>query len=192
MKRDVILSLLRRNGDVGAPFIAKIEQMPQAVLENVTTGDARRAFRLARDVLSDIRAAKAFTRLTQKGDMLIARLDSHHRIEELVVHWFHERFPTYTIAITSNRGMFLLGGRYRSIRHVNSTDSIAVEALRDTEQDTEDASDLWETYYSSQFIDERANARLFRKNLPKKRLSKLAVERRFSNSTIDDFFEHTT
>ncbi|MCK5661295.1 MAG: DUF4130 domain-containing protein [Methanosarcinales archaeon] len=190
MKRDVILSLLKRNGDAGisASFIAKVEQIPQAVLENVTTDDARRAYRLARDVLSDIRDAKAFTRLTQKGDMLIARLDSHHRIEELVVHWFHDRFPPYTIAISSKRGMFLLGGRYRTIRHVNPTDSIAAEALSDTEQETEDSRDLWEIYYSSQFIDERANARLFRKNLPKKRLSKLGVERRFNNSTIDDFF----
>lgn len=186
MKRDIILSLLKRNADAGASFIAKVEQIPQAVLENVATDDARRAFRLARDVLSDIRAAKAFTRLTQKKDMLIARVDSRHRIEELVVHWFHERFPTYTIGITSKRGMFLLGGEYGSIMHLKSADGIA-QADSDNRQETEYASDVWEVYYASQFIDERKNAALFHKNLPGKRLSKMASERRFGNRTIEDF-----
>ena len=190
MKRDMILSLLRRNGNAGASanalFIAKVEQMPQGVLENVATDDARHAFRLARDVLSDIRAAKAFTRLTQKGDMLIGRVDSRHRIEELVVHWFHERFPTYTIAITSKRGMFLLGGEYRSIRHVNPADPIA-QVISTKGQDTQDSSDVWDVYYASQFIDERKNTSLFHKNIPRKRLSKMGSERRFGNRSIEDF-----
>ncbi|MBD3259858.1 DUF4130 domain-containing protein [Candidatus Woesearchaeota archaeon] len=165
--------LIDRHKDFDPQLLAELSRQSEAEIKSCTTKEARKYYNMRRAVGNCLHKAKSFTRFQiNKRGILSASIEPEHRIEDLLVRWFYNRFPMYSIVIESKRGCFVCEkGRIwkdkrkmdvviASLERKKKKDSILSELSND--------ENLWNEFYDSQYIEKRRNLKLFLKNVPKK------------------------
>jgi len=152
-----------------------------AAVESLATVEARQIHNWDRQVSHCIHACKSFIRFEISDGILLAKVEPEHFVEDIVIKWFKARFPLFTIVISSSRGIFIFDDKF----HIENS-TFNMEILKNNDKLLSELSlveDVWEDYYASQFIGERKNTKLFKKNIPKKYLNwqVLSTEKKSSN-----------
>jgi len=162
-------------------------QDPELVLNQVTK-EGRLLYNMQREVLGCLHRNKAFTRLQiNKHGILYARVFSEHFIEDYLAKFFSERFPNFVVVIGSSRGTFVKD--YNSKLFVSKLSmeetirklepQLEINPMLDEMEDFDE--NIWHSFYTSQYIKERKNLRLFHKHIPKKMLKNMEYENKLIN-----------
>ena len=117
-----------------------------------------------------------------------------HDVGHQVCRFFARRFPNTMIVLGNNSrswiafydGKKMLKSEGKSLPKI-----IDMLKRRLNRSDDDEVENLWETYYWSQYCDERRNVRYYRRNMPKKYLkeAKNKVEANTGRTTLDEFTE---
>jgi len=179
-------------------LVKEASSASQDELENLTTKKARKLYEMSREVSKEIHLKKSFTRLSiSEYGILYTSLEFTHRIEHILLRSFTSRFPTFTIIIESKgKRACYIGKKGKETEEVKAP---LRQVLKNLESRLEKDSflqglwkgeELWENYYSSQYIKERRNLKLLKKNMPKKFLQHNSAEQRTWKRSRDlrDYF----
>ena len=158
-----------------------LKQDPRLVV-NCATAESRRLYEMQRSVMRCLHLKKSFLRLNvSEHGILYARVELEHDIGDLLLRHFHQRFPTFHIAIEHDRRVDVIDTTGRITHHkmslqetLNLLESTlppnpALSGLHYTE-------DLWSEYFESQNIRERRNPQLQRRMMPQKYRDPDAIE----------------
>ena len=184
-----------------SPFlIQQIKKIPEVVLRNSGSLIAKKINRMMREVTTEAYRAKQFTRteINNQG-VLFGVVLLRHRVMDLVLNYFHERWPECIICLynehSGKTGIINEKGR---IQEINSTLKSVVERVSKNRpvipyfDDIQfSGGEIFETLYKSQFISERENKNYFKRMIPDKCFElpgmRGGVEECFRNKKINDY-----
>ena len=162
------------------------------------TKEARELYNLHSQVMGEVNKLACYLRLNiSPNGILFVEHTPEHRVEDLVVRHFRYRFPTYTIVMGSRRGIFV--GDKEGIVRLNEPLGLVLDRLQEERgvdpilkelKETDD--EIWEAFYQSQFVKQRENPRLFRRQVPGKflKMESFQIERKVSRGKgLEGFFE---
>lgn len=205
VSRTQMLEMLPRHEKFSPILLDQLAKIPDEILENRASEWAAKLYRMSRQVGREYDKCRAFTRthLNPHG-ILWSIINIDHKVEDLVLQYFHKRFPKYIIALYNQKSK-LTHICYESgmmdIKTIYIQDIIAnLETNRplceiipgetfDCEQLSKENKELYRVFYQSQYIAERDNPRYFQQMMPKKwrEAPGLEMERGFLNNTLDKF-----
>ena len=178
----------------------QIISIPEAILRNSGTQMAKYINRMMREVSTEAYRAKQFTRteINNRG-VLFGVVSLEHNVIDLVLVYFHERWPQCVICLYNerNRKTCMINEK-GSIREFHQPLKKVVESVsknREIVPYFEDiqfsGKEIFETLYKSQFITERENKQYFKKMIPdhcyKLPGMKNGVEKHFRNKKLNEF-----
>ncbi|MFW9867857.1 MAG: DUF4130 domain-containing protein [Candidatus Thorarchaeota archaeon] len=198
--QEELIKNLPRHFNSSPILIEQVKGIPEVVLRNSGTLFAKKVKSMMKEVYTEAYRARQFTRtkVNNRG-VLYGVVLLKHRVIDLVLEYFHKRFPKSIICLfNEHTKKTTIIDEKGEIRVFNSS-------LKDTVEDIsinrsiipyfEDiqfsGEEIFETLYSSQFISERENKSFFKKMIPDKCFElpgmKGGVERRFRNKKINDY-----
>lgn len=195
-----IINNLPRHCKYSPILIQQIKKIPEVIIRNSGTPIAKRINRMMREVTTEAYRAKQFTRteINNQG-VLFGVVLLRHRVMDLVLNYFHERWPMCIICLynehSGKTGIINENGR---IQEIDSTLKSVVERVSKNRpvipyfDDIQfSGGEIFETLYKSQFISERENQNYFKRMIPDKCFElpgmKGGVEKRFRNKKINDY-----
>ena len=200
--RKELLEGLPRHSKFSPHFVRQIKQLPEAMLRNSGSPLAKRFLKMMREVFREAYRAKQFTRtrMNDKG-VLYGVVLLEHDVMDLVLKYFHERWPQCIICLyNEHAGKTGIINERGTIRKVSSLlDDVVKQVSKEREikahfKDIESSeTQIFETFYNTQHIEQRTNPRYFKQMIPKKCYElpgmREGVERRFTpgNKKLDDF-----
>lgn len=147
---------------VVSAFTQALEKGPDFVISRVSK-EARLMYNRSRQVYGEAHRAYGFVRLTPlmtaAGEIMVGQVEFQHLISDLVLKHFIRR--------SKGTPVYLIEQNQAYHYHQGSFMITPVHELPFTIPSNEFA-DMWDAYYDSQYIKERKNLALARKNLPKK------------------------
>jgi len=175
-------------------------KIPEVVLRNSGTLMAKKINKMMREVNTEAYRANQFTRteINNRG-VLFGVVLLKHKVIDLVLKYFHERFPESIICLYNEHtkkttsmdeegNTFVIKSSLNKVVEKVSENRPLVPFFEDINLTGEQ---IFETLYKSQFIPERENKKFFKKMIPDLvfRLPgmKGGVEKRFRNKEISDF-----
>lgn len=181
-------------------LIQQVQNIPEVILRNLGNPLAKKINRMMREVSTESYRAKQFTRteINNKG-VLFGVVALKHRVMDIVLNYFHERFPQCIIClyneISGKTGVITEEG---VIQEVKSPLKKVVERVSKNRpiipyfEDIQFSGEqIFESLYGSQFISERENKNFFKKMIPEKCFElpgmRGGVEKRFRNKRINDY-----
>ncbi|MFW9783428.1 MAG: DUF4130 domain-containing protein [Candidatus Heimdallarchaeota archaeon] len=196
-----LIENLPRHCKSNEALIEQIKKIPAVLLRNSGTLLARKINRMMREVNTEAYRARQFTRteINNRG-VLYGVVLLKHRVIDLVLRYFHERWPQciiclynqndYKTAIIDEKGKIrMVQSPLHEVVKMVSKDRPYVPYFNDIQFSGEQ---IFETLYNSQFISERENKSFFKKMIPDKCYElpgmKGGVEKRFRNKRINDYF----
>ncbi len=183
-------------------LIKEIKRIPDVVLQNVGTPIAKKAIKMVREVFREVYRAKQFTRtnINNRG-VLYGIVLLKHKVMDLVLHYFHQRWPNCVICLYNEHTEFTgIMNEKGIMRRIQSSLEEVVEELslfRPIKPYFDDiqfsGKEIFETLYMTQNISTRENPRYFKQMIPDKCYNlpgmRDGIEKRFSkkNKNLDEF-----
>lgn len=149
--------------------------------------------KMVNSVLAEIHLLRGFVRLKPVGEIILyGHLKPQHDIGPTVCYFLSRRFPNTIIALGNNtRSWISFYDDSKTIGSESGPLSKTVDELKELMDTPEEAEveNLWETYYWSQYCEERRNVKYHKKNMPKKYMDAagIKVARNNNRITLDDF-----
>lgn len=195
-----IIHNLPRHYNYTPNLIQQIKKIPEVILRNSGTLIAKKVNRMMREVTTEAYRAKQFTRteINNRG-VLFGVVLLKHRVMDLVLKYFHERWPECIICLCNEHsGKTGIINEDGKILETDSTLKNVVEKVSKNRpvipyfDDIQfSGREIFETLYKSQFISERENQNYFKRMIPDKCFElpgmKGGVEKRFRNKKINDY-----
>jgi probable DNA metabolism protein len=192
---------LSRHNKFNIHLYDKVINQDANLVRNLVTSESRKLYRIQGELSRELCAVKSFTRFkrTQKG-ILYSEVEHKHNVIDLALYFFHSRFPMFHI---------LLGDKVNSWHikpngKLNKINLPTIKALDNLELSVEkpsnlpelfletttnkESDELWETFYSSQYIEERRNTKQFNKFLPKKRRDSFEKFFATGSKSLNEYF----
>lgn len=156
---------------------------------------ARKYFRLQRETMGELERLKAHIRFKLLGETLYAEICPENDIKDLFMEWAMRRNSDRPVVVKCHSEYYLLNamslGYHRDIVNVSME-----EAERLLGDMTDMGSEIWDTFYDSQNIENRRNKGYAKSRLPAKysyispeiRKERKKVEHGISKNKLDDFF----
>jgi len=196
-----LINNLHRHTSYSPVIEQQIKAIPEAVLRNSGTQMAKKINRMMREVSTEVYRAKQFTRteINDRG-VLYGVVSLKHKVVDLVLNYFHERWPESIICLYNERnhktGTINEKG---TINEFNLSLPDVVNKMSESRpvipyfDDIQfSGKEIFETLYKSQFISERENTPYFKKMIPdhcfKLPGMKYGVEKHFRNKKLNEFF----
>ena len=214
MNRSKIISLLKRHKDFLNKSLKEREKIlsgiirdSKAVIETKLTTSARNYYNMARAVSNEIHYNKMFTRLKIEENMILTGyIQPIHSVEDLILEFFYNRFPKYTLILFSGKKNksyiispkqisddlkslkiikytvkkdYLIGNSNLKPKEIISIISPILTKYNNINpllDNDLDSKELFKSFYESQFIKSRDNLKLFNQNMPKKYQKKKDME----------------
>jgi len=181
-------------------LIQQVRKIPEVVLRNSGTLMAKKINKMMREVNTEAYRANQFTRteINNRG-VLFGVVLLKHKVIDLVLEYFHERFPGAIICLynehTHKTTTINENGKFcafeLSLKKVVKKVSENRPVVPYFEDIQFTGEEIFETLYASQFITERENQPFFKKMINKSSFKlpgmKGGVEKRFRNKKINDF-----
>jgi len=198
--REEIIHNLPRHYNYTPNLIQQIKKIPEVILRNSGTLIAKKVNRMMREVTTEAYRAKQFTRteINNRG-VLFGVVFLNHRVMDLVLKYFHERWPECIICLyNEHSGKTGIINEDGKIQETDSTLKNVVEKVSKNRSvipyfdDIQfSGREIFETLYKSQFISERENQNYFKRMIPDKCFElpgmRGGVEKRFRNKKINDY-----
>ena len=184
-------------------LIQQIKKIPEVVLRNSGTLMAKKINKMMREVNTEAYRANQFTRtnINNRG-VLFGIVLLKHKVIDLVLKYFHERFPGFVIClyneytrktttIDENGEISVFKLSLKKVVEEVSENRPIVPYFEDIQFTGEE---IFETLYKSQNIIERENPRYFKSMIPDKCFGlpgmRNGVEKRYKsqNKKINDYF----
>lgn len=195
-----IIHNLPRHYNYTPNLIQQIKKIPEVILRNSGTLIAKKVNRMMREVTTEAYRAKQFTRteINNRG-VLFGIVLLKHRVMDLVLKYFHERWPECIICLCNEHsGKTGIINEDGKILETDSTLKNVVEKVSKNRpvipyfDDIQfSGREIFETLYKSQFISERENQNYFKRMIPDKCFElpgmRGGVEKRFRNKKINDY-----
>ena len=196
-----LIQNLPRHKDYSPVLLQQVRQIPEVVLRNSGNHIAKKINRMMREVSTESYRAIQFTRteINNRG-ILYGIVSLKHRVIDLVLKYFHERFGSQCIICLYNEHNKKTGimDEKGKISFVKSPLMKVVEFLSKNRpvvpyfDDIQfSGKEIFETLYTSQFISERENHPYYKKMIPDKCFNlpgmRDGVEKGFRNKKINDF-----
>ncbi|NVM37082.1 MAG: DUF4130 domain-containing protein [Candidatus Lokiarchaeota archaeon] len=195
-----IINNLPRHCKFSPNLFKQIKKIPEVIFRNSGTLIAKKINRMMREVTTEAYRAKQFTRteINNRG-VLFGVVSLRHRVMDLVLNYFHERWPECIICLynehSGKTGIINEKGR---IQEIDSTLKSVVERVSKNRRvipyfnDIQfSGKEIFETLYKSQFISERENQNYFKRMIPDSCFElpgmRGGIEKRFRNKKINDF-----
>jgi hypothetical protein len=198
--REELIKNLPRHFECSPILIEQVKEIPEVVLRNSGTLFAKKVKSMMKEIYTEAYRARQFTRtkINNRG-VLYGVVLLKHRVIDLVLEYFHKRFPQCIIC--------LFNEHTKKTSTIDEKGIIRVfdSSLKDNVEDISknrsiipyfddikfSGEEIFETLYNSQFISERENKSFFKKMIPDKCFElpgmKGGVERRFRNKKINDY-----
>jgi len=184
-----------------SPILIKhIKKVPEVILRNSGTPFARKVNRMMRDVSTEAYRARQFTRteINNRG-VLFGVVLLKHRVIDLVLKYFHERWPQCIICLYNEHTQKTT--KIDEKGKIEELDFPLKKVVDDVSKnrtiipyfdDIQFSGEIiFETLYKSQFVSERENKSYFKRMVPDKCFElpgmRGGVEKRFRNKHINDF-----
>ncbi|MHA1675110.1 MAG: DUF4130 domain-containing protein [Promethearchaeota archaeon] len=198
--KDQLCILIRRHSDFSPQLVQKIMRHDGSILQNSGSPFAKHVNGMIREVFKEFDRQRQFTRteLTPEG-ILWGKVHFEHRIEDLVLNYFHDRFPQCIIVLANEvkkdcifinevGKMFGSASQMQDLIQILSEGRPQSSIYSDLQYSNED---LFDEFYSSQFIKNRKNKRYFRQMIPLKAMKlpgmRGGIEVRYQNNSLDKF-----
>lgn len=195
-----IMSMISRHASFSFKLKREIQEHPESFLQSSGSIFAKKINGMIREIFREMDRQRQFTRTSLSSNgILIGKVQFKHHIEDMVLDYFHTRFPQFiiclfneikneTIIINENGAMFRSRKNFQEIIDIMSKSRPISDIYSKIDVSTEK---LFNEFYSSQFIKARENRRYFRHMIPKKVMKhpgmRGGVESRYQNLSIDQF-----
>ena len=200
LSKDELLELIGRHKDINPGIIRLIHQIPESVLTNLASKEARMISKMVKQIFRELERVKQFTR-TKLNDhgILYGEVQFHHHIEDLIIEYFHERFPKCWLCLKNcqNRKCLIWKGKDKWFYSKDSIKEnlIFLNNLRPKDPYFEDIQvdneDMFNAFYKTQYIPSRKNPRYYRQMIPIKSRElpglKGKIETSLENKKLDNF-----
>ena len=156
---------------------------------------AKKYYRYHRETMGELERLKTHVRFRPAGDMLYAEISPKHDVADLFMEWAMRRNGDRPVVIKCHSGYYLLNAR--GAGYNRDIVSISKDEMERRFGDIPDAdSEVWDTFYDSQNIENRRNKRYAKCRLPAKysyispeiRKERKKVEHGISKNKLDEFF----
>ncbi len=157
---------------------------------------AKKYFSLQREVAGELERLKAYCRFRPSGDMLYVEVNPKHDIKDLFMEWAMRRNGDRIIVVKCHAEYYILNAR--ALGHRAETASVTKEEAERLLGDIPDTdSEIWDTFYDSQNVENRRNKRYAKGRLPEKysyispeiRKERKKIEHGIQPDKLDDFFK---
>ncbi len=155
---------------------------------------SKKYYHYHRETMGELERIKAHVRFKLIGEALYAELNPKNDIRDLLLEWAMRRNPDRPVIIKCHSEYYLLNARGRGYDRdiANISKGEAGRLLGDM---TDAGSDIWDTFYDSQYIENRRNKGYAKTRLPAKysyispeiRRERKKVEHGIQKDTLDDF-----
>jgi probable DNA metabolism protein len=187
------LEIISLHKDCTEILLQKASKLDASDIELGSSTDELKLRRMVSDVMSEIFLMRGFVRLTQLGKIgLFGYMKPRHDVGRIVAARLARRFPGTMIILGNNERSWLALHDGKNTHHSfggplkSTVDEIS--GLSESGK-SQDAGKLWETYYYSQYCEERKNKKYFDSSMPKKylRAAGLFMEGKERNRKLDEF-----
>lgn len=164
-KKDLFFALLNKNPKKYHIIDQVIKQATEKGLSYVlckVSDEAKRFFRLAREVGAERYRATAFIRLqpVDQHRVLFGEFEIKHQTGELIMLHFMKRFPQHNIIIVFGDEVYI--GRNKEIfKNKPNRKQVVIP------KEPDEFEKYWLAFYRSQFIPERKNLRYLKRMIPR-------------------------
>ncbi len=175
--RRELINKLPRHSKFSPDIIQQIEKLPEVLLRNSGSLMAKNLIRMMREVNTEVYRAIQFTRteINNRG-VLYGVVLLKHRIIDLVLEYFHKRWPQCVICLynehTRKTGVINEKGTIQELKlplkHVVEKISKNRPIMPYFDDIQFSGKEIFETLYKSQNIVERENPRYFKQMIPDK------------------------
>ena len=167
------LHVAQRHSDFDPRLVEIVSKQPPNLVFAQATPESRKLYNQYSQVNSELMKLTCYLRLRiNPHGILYASHTPLHAIEESLVSHFTYRFPKFVVVLGSKRGTFI--GKNRSIARSQRPLPEVLAALEKQFpldpilQDLQSMDDdVWEAFYKSQYVKEKDNPTLFRRQVPK-------------------------
>ncbi len=157
---------------------------------------AKKYYHYHRETMGELERLKAHVRFRPSGDMFYAEICPQHDIKDLFMEWAARRNPDKLMIINCYSEYYLLNARALGYR--SETANISKEESERLLGDIPEIdSEIWDTFYDSQNIENRRNKKYAKGRLPAKysyispeiRRERKKVEHGIQKDKLDDFID---
>lgn len=127
-------------------------------ITNCASPQASEFMKCYRAAVRDYQRLKEFTRLHEVGKMLVADVKAKPGLERMLASYFRSRYKR-DIVVLNNDKAYMFNGSTHIIPRSEFVEKTGYRPSKD---------DVWETFYTSQFISGRRNRRYAMRSMPKK------------------------
>ncbi len=202
--KEEMLTNLPRHSQCSQNLLLKVQNTSESILKNCGSQFARKINRMLREVFRELERNRQFTRtnLNNHG-VLYGKISLSHQSEDELLKYFHNRFPNCFICLfnTIKNETITMNEQGKFQKFQGSLDEIVQKISRNRsitpyfEDISMDNEEIFEEFYSSQFIASRENRKYFKKMIPKYAMEmpgmKGGVEHRFRNNQLDKYIKKT-
>jgi probable DNA metabolism protein len=201
-KKEEIFHLIHRHAQYSNNLATRIKAIPESILKNIASPEARKIDRMIREIFRELERVKQFTRtkLNNHG-ILYGKILITHKIEDLVLEYFHKRFPDFWICLYNEKKRQTLVQKkkgefsYWDLSLEESVKKLSLERpIKPYFDDIQiENEDLFNTFYASQYISSRKNPRYYQQMIPKKLFNlpglRGSIEGSLENTKLDQYFK---
>ncbi len=189
--------LAPRHRNYDPRLLDKVACQDRTLVMNIATPEARKLYRMHREVGCGLHLKKGFMRLNRsRHGILYGKPRLEHDVADLLLNHFHRRFPVFHIALEHRGKTYVADTRGT----VTAYTACVEETVKELEKhlpphplmeglDFDDS--LWGKYYDSTYIRERRNLKLMNRMMPVKHREPHAMETRMAKrcGKITDYLE---
>ena len=200
--KEEMLTNLPRHSQCNPNLLFKVKNTSESILKNNGSEFARKINRMLHEISRELERNRQFTRTTLNNrGVLYGKISLSHQSELELLKYFHNRFPNCFICLfnTIKNEVITMNEKGRSQKFQKPLDEIVkkISMNRPITPYFEDISmnneEIFQEFYSSQFIESRENRKYFKKMIPKYAMEmpgmKGGVENRFRNNQLDKYIK---
>jgi hypothetical protein len=178
-------------------LLAKAKDLTAVELEISPEPEIVRMRKMVYGVRTEVHRMRGFVRLKPLGShVLYGYLKPRHKIGSYIAERFARKNPGVIIVLGHSSESWISlyiddGGRMFSEHDEGLIESLEkIKSALGCFNDCEDAEDIWNVYYQSQYCAERRNIEAFHRRMPKKALASAGsvIEQNKNRKTLGDFF----
>jgi hypothetical protein len=158
---------------------------------------SKKYYHYHRETMGELERLKAHVRFRPSGDMLYAEICPMHDVKDLFMEWAMRRNQDRPVIIKCHAEYYLLNARSQGYNKDIASVS-REEAVRLLGDMSDPGNEIWDTFYDSQYIENRRNKGYAKSRLPAKysyispeiRKERKKVEHGIQKDRLDDFIGH--
>jgi hypothetical protein len=128
---------------------------------------AKKYFHLYRETMGELERIRSYCRFRPAGDILYVEICPENDIKDLFMEWAGKRYGDRQVLVKCHGEYYLVNARSKGYeKDIIEISGDVAKSMLGYVPDTD--NELWDTFYSSQNIDNRRNKKYAKSRVPKK------------------------